>query len=458
MGGVYPVRIKRLITACGLITLATVAVMAASGDTDRELAKLKSENQELRERVRKLESAMAEIREMLASEQKPAAQTPVSVPATAAKQGEVAVRARTVKEKPAPPAVDLYGYVKLDMIYDSARTDVGNFARWVLPEGANSNDGQMNITANQTRFGLRLKGPDFAGGRTSGNVEMDFYSLAGGENKPHMRMRHAYMKLEWPDHDFSILAGQTWDVISPRLPDTINFSVDWWVGNIGFRRPQLRLTKGFGLGDGQRLVVEGALTRTIGHPTGFDPGDSGEDSTLPTTQGRVAYEVPFFSGKATVGAWGHWGREEYDLDSAGRHLIFHSWSMGTDVRLPLGSKAVLSGEFWRGSNLDAYVGGIGQGLNLDRAIAIRSIGGWASLAVNPWPRWHFHFGGSADDPVNRDLYAGARARNRSIFGNFLFDINDSVQVGLELSHWMTTYIAQPDGDSVRVQGAFIYRF
>ena len=43
---------------------------------------------------------------------------------------------------------------------------------------------------------------------------------------------------------FTILGGQTWDVISPLNPRSLNYSVYWWAGNIGYRRPQVRLTKG----------------------------------------------------------------------------------------------------------------------------------------------------------------------------------------------------------------------
>lgn len=54
---------------------------------------------------------------------------------------------------------ELYGYIKVDSSYDTARTSVGNLARWVESEGTRGHDDQFNLTANQTRLGLRFKCP-----------------------------------------------------------------------------------------------------------------------------------------------------------------------------------------------------------------------------------------------------------------------------------------------------------
>ena len=101
------------------------------------------------------------------------------------------------------------------------------------------------------------KGEDI---QTGGRVEIDFYG-GGAENKSNPMMRHAYLNLDWPKDKFSILAGQTSDVISPLFPDTLNYTVGWWVGNIGYRRPQIRLTKSYTLDKDMELKLEGALAQ-----------------------------------------------------------------------------------------------------------------------------------------------------------------------------------------------------
>jgi hypothetical protein len=130
--------------------------------------------------------------------------------------------------------IQLYGFIKLDAAYDTSRIENGNYAKWVENESANDDDDQFNMTANQTKLGAKITGPDGEDMKTSGQVEVDFYE-GGSENKARLMMRHAYMKLDWPEKRFNIIAGQTSDVISPLYPSTVNYSVYWWTGNIGYR-------------------------------------------------------------------------------------------------------------------------------------------------------------------------------------------------------------------------------
>jgi hypothetical protein len=436
-----------------LILLAGGAVYALDGTVEEELERLKKENAEMKARLFQLEAAMAELKKA------PPAPSPVPAPAAPAPAAPVAAATPAKADKPAKPTVSLYGYVKLDAAYDTARADNGDFVKWVLPEGPGGKDDQFNMTANQTRIGLNIAGPQLAGSKTTGNVEIDFYSLEGGENKPQPMLRQAWLKLEWPEHDLSLLAGQTNDVISPLMPETVSYSVQWWAGNIGYRRPQLRLTKGFKVGEDSKLLVQGALSRTIGHQSGYDPGDSGEDAGFPTVQGRVAGVFPLGSGrKATFGFYGHYGQEQFDVDALGTYSSLDSYSYGIDVNLPVSSKLMLQGELWQGANLDTYLGGIGQGFVRTRLTEVRAVGGWATATIGPYQGWKFNLGGSVDDPYNRDLGSGNRLRNAAIFGNLFYSVNDAIQVGFEMSNWWTEYMNLKQGMSTRVQGAFIYRF
>mgnify|MGYP001766907716 CR=1 FL=1 len=442
---------RQIVLLAGLLVFVLAGLaLGQEPSTQEELQALKRENAELREKIRQLEQSVDEIKKLVLKEA-PAAPAPVPEAAPVAKKEEPPAKKK--------PSVELYGYIKLDAAYDTSRTDVGDFARWVMPEGPGGHDDEFNLTANQTRVGLNINGPEAGKIKTSGVVEIDFYSLEGGENKPQPMMRQAFLKLDWPEQDFSLLAGQTGDVISPLLPDTINYTVGWWVGNIGYRRPQFRMTKGFDLSGDLKLQMQGAFVRTIGHTTGYDPGDSGEDAGFPTFQGRAALTFPAGEArKATVGLWGHWGQEEYDLDAAGRSAELSTYSIGLDAQIPLAKGVTLQGELWRGANVDAYLGGIGQGFNKATMEEISGMGGWATLTLGPWKNFKFNLGGAVDDPVNRDLASGNRARNMMLLGNVYYNITSAVQVGLEVSPWWTRYINLEEGQSVRVQGTFIYRF
>jgi hypothetical protein len=290
--------------------------------------------------------------------------------------------------------------------------------------------------------------------KADGLVEIDFYE-GGAENKPRPMIRHAYLTLDWPEERFTILAGQTWDIISPLTPDTVNYAVAWWVGNIGYRRPQLRLTKLFG--DSDLLVtVTGGVARTIGRDNVQNAVDTGEDAGMPTVQGRLALTVPSPGGSATLGVSGHWGREEFDV--AGENRDVDTWSINGDLRLNLGSSLVLQAEIFSGSNLDAFNGGVGQGVNLGLHEGIEARGGWASLTLNAISDVVLNLGYAIDDPEPEFLSRAGRDRNQALWINSWYSVTKSVRLGAELSRWETEYVDGETSDSLRMQGSIVYSF
>jgi hypothetical protein len=204
---------------------AMMCVVPAFGQQTPNLTAVEQENARLRERVDKLENELGQIKALLTEKG-----VPVVVTAPA--------------KKPVVSGLDLelYGYIKLDAAYDNARVAIGDYAKWVEPNVPAQNSHEFNLTANQTRLGLKIKGPEMKDLQTRGLVEIDFYG-GGAENKPNPMMRHAYLAAYWPDLRLDVLAGQTADTISPLTMPTLNYTVGWWQGNIGYRRPQLRVTE-----------------------------------------------------------------------------------------------------------------------------------------------------------------------------------------------------------------------
>ena len=179
-------------------------------------------------------------------------------------QAEEAKAAQAKQQGTAPPPnqffssaksrIEFYGYAKLDMAYDTGRINPGNFALFVDPLPANqNNNSQYNMTANQTRLGMNFTAMDTGTAKVTGKLEIDFYGNALVNNKAAPLLRHAFMQVYWPKWDFTILAGQTSDIISPLVEPTINYTVGWDAGNIGYRRAQLRFDKGFKTGEKSKL-------------------------------------------------------------------------------------------------------------------------------------------------------------------------------------------------------------
>jgi len=424
-----------------VVSLLSIVCVARAADSSN----MAGENAELKQKVEKLDKELAELKKAVME------------------QGQ-ATEALSAK-KPIWSSLDiqLYGYLKLDAAYDTSRTDNGNFAKWVERENNNSDDDQFNMTANQSRFGMRINGPNGDAMKASGRVEVDFYG-GSSQNKAHLMMRHAYMKLDWPDDRFNIIAGQTSDVISPLVPTTVNYSVAWWSGNIGYRRPQIRFTKVVGLDADMDLKLEGAVARTIGRDNTSLAGtlDSGENAGEPTLQGRASVAVPVFcSTPATIGLSGHYGKEEYDVAANGSDKEFKSWSLNVDLLQPVNSWLSIKSELFTGENLDAYLGGIGQGVTLTGANQydeIGSMGGWVAASLGPWSDQRYNIGIAMDDVDRGDVNEGARTLNRSVFANMFCPLGKNVDWAVELSHWRTEYAGRGDADSFRFQTALIYKF
>jgi len=429
-----------------------------------EADRLERENAALRKRIDQLETEMQNMRKELAKHRADAGKPDPEVEKLRAAIDAIQTDLRlNDNRRPILSKLDLelYGYVKLDASYDTHEMTTGDFALYVQPEDNRTRDDEFNLTANQTRLGLRIKGPDVEGVETSGLVEGDFYG-GGAENKARFRMRHAYLQLDWPQDRFSLLAGQTWDVISPLYPSTLNFTINWDAGNIGYRRPQVRLTKDVWLNAEKTvgLRLQGAVSRTIADRGGAFNDDTGADSGQPTVQGRTALTFPLVDGRpATVGVWGHWGREEYDINAFDDSETFDSWSGGMDVAVPVADWLTLKAELWTGEALDAYFGGIDQAIDAGTLAPLGASGGWLAAAFKPAEKWTFHLGAGIDalDADDSDA-ADTRTENRMVFGNVLYAINEQTTVGLEISHWVTEYEQRGAGDALRLQSSLIYNF
>jgi len=499
---------KKRFSMIGAILMLWIAPAGISTAADEVVVRDSTQNVQT-QRVEKLEGELAELKRLLvaqqrevktmqqqrqaapapvaAQEQKKAAAAPAApqqekkaVPVSAAPQAvsepntlskltaaEIGklrqlLELDQTKKKPVWSGLDiqLYGYLKADASYDTDRTNPGNYVLYVDSYPNNKNDDEFNLTANQTRLGLKIGGPDDSVVKTSGLLEFDFYGNYADENKAKIQMRHAWLKMDWPDK-LSVIAGQASDVISPLLPETLNYTVLWDGGNIGYRRPQIRLTKGFVIAKDTELQVEAAAARTIGRTStiGSVASESGEDAGFPTAQGRVSLTFPGVGYKpTTIGFSGHYGREEYDTSLAGATKQFDSWSTNIDITQPVNKWLTVKGEAFTGLNLNSYLGGVGQGVNTTTNKEIAAKGGWVAASFGPWGNWRFNNGVGIDQADRDDLTNGGRTLNRSIFGNAICSVGKNTEVGFEVSHWRTAYKNSDEMDDLRVQTSFIHKF
>ncbi|SRR6266545_1706092 len=184
------------------------------------------------------------------------------------------------KKEPIAPVTSrwqalFYGFVEFDGMYDTTqsfsdspgntpvlRSDGSTPAYLPLgtdpPKGISyaSTHGRVQATARNTRFGFKLTPPEYAGIKSSGTVEVDFFgnqpTAPYGFTSPTsegsfftsaaLRLRHAYLKVETEVVD--VLLGQYYNLFGWQpyfFPGTLSFL---GTPNMVFgRTPQVRLSK-----------------------------------------------------------------------------------------------------------------------------------------------------------------------------------------------------------------------
>lgn len=329
-----------------------------------------------------------------------------------------------------------YGYFKLDMIYNTDQMSIGNFARWVLPQSTDDATPTTHITANESRLGFLVNKGDI-----SGKIEFDFFGKTDAENKPSIMIRKAYVQAKLKN--FTIRAGQDSDVISPLVPGTINYTVAWWAGDIGYRRPMVKL---FNTNNG--FTWTAAIARNIGGDINSDGFDDGTAAVIPEFQGRLAYKL---FNKHTIGFSGHYAQR----DTLGIDGKYEAWSANLDLSAKITQHLTLNGSSYVGSNTASMLGGIGNASTMD---GVASQGGWLNLKFNPKPNYSVSAGIVMDDPCDCDLNDGARSKNTTIFTNTYYDILQGFLIGFEVSYWATEYKNMNTATAIVGQIAFRYNF
>ena len=373
--------------------------------------------------------------------------------------------------------IKFYGFLRLDVAFDTDRTDNGNFAQFVLNHNSSAfgNDEELNIHARLTRFGFELAGTPLStmgNPELSGRLEIDFFG-GGPESRNFIRMRHAYLKLNWREWDISLLAGQTNDIVAPLTPHTIDLGTPFWQrGNIGDRRPQLRLEWSPAIVKGTkdeetRLFFTAGLLRA-GAVNGIDiDGDGnndGQDSGAPMIQTRMGIATPSWVNGQKIRFGFSTSHSWYDTQTgigARGETDFNSHVYALDLTLPITERIELAAEWWRGTNASDLQGGIGQGIDVFRGKEIESTGGWISMKVKTTERSSMAVGYSFDNPEDNDVrgIAGGRFFNQTYFINNVWDFSGGVSMGLEYQY-MTTYYSRTDDSNYnnRLLAFIMYNF
>jgi hypothetical protein len=455
---------------------ASGPAMGAAGSTElaERLSRLEAENQRMQVELQQMREHAVRLPPVTAVEGAAAADTipapPESVIPAAPTMAQVQSEAKKFAWTKGDFKVVPYGYLWGNMVYQTERMNPGSYALFVQPPSIQDHEHEFIVDARNTRLGIDVAGPRvpfLCCAPSGGKVEIDFQggfpNVSGQENKPTILLRHAYLEVK--NEDFRLLAGQTWDVISPLYPGMLMYSVGWDAGNIGYRRAQFRAERYLAFSDDTLLTVQGSANQNALEFLGTSTtSPKSEPASWPILEGRVAVTLGERKGPCalpiTFGVSGHVGNEQYDnLLGVGHDLIRPTWSCNADLRIPLTSRFGFQAELFTGENLDAFLGGIGQSIDPTTFQAIHSTGGWGEFWYDWTPCLHSHFGYLLDDPDNNNLHTTAeRTYNQVFFTNVVYDLTKQFQVGLEVSQWRTDYLHQAAGESTRFEFMAKYGF
>lgn len=453
-------------------------VTPAANEAAREVDLLKHRVEEVENQNQTLLRIVTELKARLDAADKPRRDTNVDA-ASAMAPGPVPTAVAQTQAESKPPDKNqpvhwsdligernkfkMYGFLRLDMDFDSQRASNTQTPLFITSPDAAAGGvsiGEFSMHPRLSRFGIDYSGPrieKLGDAKLSGKLETDFEN-GGSESRQIIRIRHAYLKLDW--NDFSILAGQTWDIVSPLFPTVNNDTLQWNAGNVGDRRPQLRAAYEPKVGRGKLSFIGGAgLTGAIDSIDLDNNGfRDGEESHLPDFQGRAGYSFPLAKDRnLSFGISGFYGFMKTARPVAGR-TEFHSQLINVDFTVPFAGFFALRGEGWWGRNMSDVRGGAGQGVTAATGREVRGRGGWSEANIKLSRYFSFNPGFSTDDPVDRDLANGGRTRNRAFYFANRINPGANFLIGADYLRWLTSYKGFKPGLDNRVNIFLQYSF
>jgi hypothetical protein len=358
------------------------------------------------------------------------------------------------------PAVTFkpYGFARLDAAYATSRMTNAQGALWALsPSAAGVDEAEFVLYPRWSRFGVDIgipSGKDAV--KITGKFEIDFNN-GGSESRALPRMLHVYGQVE--AGDITLLAGQTSDLVAPLVYGGPETSIFWYGGNLGDRRPQLRVTYAPRFGSAQ-LVIAAAAAQSGAVGMEDEDADSvldGVASARPAAQGllELRYKLSEKGQPLRIGVSGHHGADR--LRVAGEEEMFTAMAGVAHVELPI-SIVTLRAEGFVGENLRDLRGGVGQGvmvvaekdaagkvIGIQSAKSIPAKGGFVQLQVDPVAWYSLQLGTGVDNP--RHVSEGGRGLNRTVHFSNAFKPWSAVTVGLAYDLYLTDYVGDALDDA-----------
>lgn len=332
--------------------------------------------------------------------------------------------------------IKVYGKLKFDTIYDTNNMGRDEFITY-LPANA---DGQDKTTFNirDTRFGVAVTGPSLNGWASRGRFESDFYgtdSTSVGD----LRIRLAYIDFEKGGTLFRV--GQDWNQIASLNPNTIDFAIMGYNGNLWNRVPQVTVHQDLGGG------LKGLITT---YRYRWSDDDNAQIH-MPWIGAKLAYSTPFMGSQQK--AYIALGAAVRDGEAAGNDVTPYLTALELKVPFPF---VEISGEAYMGQGLGGEYFNKGGTFNAD-GNAILTRGGWIQASAKPIKTVQLNLGYGLNDPKNADVGSSFYQKSQYTFGNIQVKVMEDITAGVEVAHVQTDW-ATGDQHGTRYQGSIWYNW
>jgi len=319
--------------------------------------------------------------------------------------------------------VNLYGFFKFDATYqDNPMNSL------IAPRYAKFGNGNYtNFTAMNSRFGLKLSGLEIGNGwNVKANIEFDLFD-GSSRNQMKFRTRHAYFSLSKGNSSF--IAGQYWDLFSPIGPTTLMTNGYLWnVGNLGFRRAQIRYT-----------YTSSNMTFAISLN---DPTSNGAIKTgLPLTQARAGLNFGN-NGKYKVGISGAYGNDR----NTETQLVYENdvsiIGLGMDWIIPFTNCLTIKGELGIGKNLSIFLSRANVYNNtINKKFEGKKVMSFWSELLYKVNKFNIWLGYSFENLTDENQLSTGSLKNTScILSGVKYTLGKGVCFGLEYAHFLSKHL------------------
>ncbi|HEX4427489.1 MAG TPA: hypothetical protein VH079_18960 [Terriglobales bacterium] len=420
----------RLFLICAVLCLGALEGVAqdapASAEelarVSHELQETRSELADSRRQIEELRKGLEELRSQMQGAQSSANVTfPSADPTTAAADEDVNFLAAKVNEihqdkveSGSKYPVKLSGLILFNSYLNNGNLDLQDLPNLAFPKTPGVANGSLGATLTQTLLGLNVTGPTLFGAKSSADISIDFAggspTTSYGVTNGLLRLRTATARLDWGKTSLSV--GQDALFFSPLSPTsyaTVKEPALAWAGNLWVWTPQIEIERRFTLDSSTALVLQGGLLDPLTEEPATFQGrvaTAGEASRVPAIAGRVALDrLSAAHHPFSIGFGGYRARDRVET-----FREIDSWTLNTDIKIPLGSHFELSGEGYEGQAAGGLGGGIWTSWIFADATAphsaihpLRSAGGWAQLKIIPASRFEINGAFGQDGNYGRDL-------------------------------------------------------